>query len=64
MDRGYNPEAIHRQIREDLHVNLITPIRSRNAGLQGGQVLSDNGSLIRGCQILKKDNVSGIWFLF
>ena len=30
MDRGYDSEAIHRQIREDLHADSIIPIRSWN----------------------------------
>ena len=37
MDRGYNSEAIHRQIREDLHANSIIPIRSWNAEIVGGK---------------------------
>lgn len=30
MDKGYDSEAIHRQIREDLHANSVIPIRSWN----------------------------------
>lgn len=36
MDRGYDSEAIHRQIREDLHADSIIPIRSRNNEVVGG----------------------------
>lgn len=28
MDKGYDPEAIHRQIREDLYANSVISIRS------------------------------------
>ena len=28
MDKGYDSEAIHRLIREDLHANSVIPIRS------------------------------------
>ncbi len=37
MDRGYDSEAIHRQIREDLNANSIIPIRSWNAEIVGGK---------------------------
>ena len=30
MDRGYDSEALHRQILEDLYANSIIPIRSWN----------------------------------
>lgn len=36
MDRGYDSEAIHRQIREELHADSIIPIRSWNADSVGG----------------------------
>ena len=36
MDRGYDSEAIHRQIREDLHADSIIPIRSWNNEFVGG----------------------------
>lgn len=36
MDRGYDSEAIHRQIREDLHATSIIPLRSWNADYIGG----------------------------
>jgi hypothetical protein len=36
MDRGYDSEAIHRQIREDLHADSIIPIRSWNNEVVGG----------------------------
>jgi len=36
MDRGYDCEAIHRQIREDLHADSIIPLRSWNADYVGG----------------------------
>ena len=36
MDRGYDSEAIHRQIREDLHADSIIPIRSWNNEIIGG----------------------------
>ena len=36
MDRGYDSEAIHRQIREDLHADSIIPLRSWNADYVGG----------------------------
>ena len=36
MDKGYDSEAIHRQIREDLHSDSIIPIRSWNADYVGG----------------------------
>jgi len=38
MDRGYDSEAIHRQIREDLHTDSIIPLRSWNAGYVGGTI--------------------------
>lgn len=37
MDRGYDSEAILRQIREDLHADSIIPIRSWNAEAVGGK---------------------------
>ena len=37
MDRGYDSEAIHRQIREDLHADSIIPIRSWNNEVVGGK---------------------------
>jgi hypothetical protein len=37
MDRGYDSEAIHRQIREDLHADSIIPIRSWNNEIVGGK---------------------------
>jgi len=36
MDRGYDSEAIHRQIREDLHADSIIPIRSWNSEFVSG----------------------------
>jgi len=36
MDRGYDSQAIHRQIREDLHADSIIPIRSWNNVVIGG----------------------------
>ena len=36
MDKGYNSEAIHRLIREDLHANSVIPIRSWNNDIIGG----------------------------
>ena len=36
MDRGYDSEAIHRKIREDLHADSIIPIRSWNNEIVGG----------------------------
>jgi len=36
MDKGYYAEAIHRLIREDLHADLIIPIRSWNKDVVGG----------------------------
>jgi hypothetical protein len=36
MDRGYDSEAIHRFIREDLRADLIIPLRSWNADHGGG----------------------------
>lgn len=36
MDRGYDSEAIHRQVREDLHADSIIPIRSWNQEVVGG----------------------------
>jgi hypothetical protein len=36
MDKGYDSEAIHRLIREDLHANSIIPIRSWNNEIVGG----------------------------
>jgi hypothetical protein len=36
MDRGYDSEAIHRQIREDLNADSIIPIRSWNNEVIGG----------------------------
>jgi len=36
MDRGYDSEAIHRLIREDLHADSIIPIRSWNNEVVGG----------------------------
>jgi len=37
MDRGYDSEAIHRQIREDLHADSIIPICSWNNEVVGGK---------------------------
>ena len=37
MDRGYDSEIIHRQIREDLHADSIIPIRSWNNKVVGGK---------------------------
>lgn len=37
MDRGYNSEAIHRQIRKDLLADSIIPIRSWNNKVVGGK---------------------------
>jgi hypothetical protein len=39
MDNGYDSEAIHRLIREDLHANSVIPVRSRNNELIGGTYL-------------------------
>jgi len=36
MDKGYDSEAIHRLIREDLHAESIIPIRSWNNDVVGG----------------------------
>gem|GEM_PF-1857033 len=36
MDRGYDSEAIHRLIREDLHANSVIPIRSWKNEIIGG----------------------------
>jgi hypothetical protein len=36
MDKGYDSEAIHRLIREDLHADSIIPIRSWNNKVVGG----------------------------
>jgi len=36
MDKGYDSEAIHRLIREDLHANSIIPIRSWKNEIIGG----------------------------
>lgn len=36
MDRGYDSEAIHRLIREDLHAKSVIPIRSWNNEIIGG----------------------------
>jgi len=36
IDRGYDSEAIHRLIREDLHADSIIPIRSWNNEFVGG----------------------------
>ena len=36
MDKGYDSEAIHCQIREDLHADSIIPLRSWNAEYVGG----------------------------
>jgi hypothetical protein len=36
MDKGYDSEDIHRQIREDLHSDSIIPLRSWNADHVGG----------------------------
>ena len=36
MDKGYDSEAIHRLIREDLHADSVIPIRSWNNEVVGG----------------------------
>jgi hypothetical protein len=36
MDKGYDSEAIHRLIREDLHANYVIPIRSWKNDIIGG----------------------------
>ena len=36
MDKGYDSEAIHRLIRENLHANSVIPIRSWNNEIIGG----------------------------
>jgi len=36
MDKGYDSEAIHRQIRDDLHANSVIPLRSWNNEIIGG----------------------------
>jgi hypothetical protein len=36
MDKGYDSEAIHRLIREELHADSIIPIRSWNNDVVGG----------------------------
>jgi len=36
MDKGYDSEAIHRLIREDLHANSVIPVRSWNNDIVGG----------------------------
>ena len=36
MDKGYDSEAIHRLIREDLHANSVIPIRLWNNEIIGG----------------------------
>ena len=37
MDRGYDSEAIHRLIREDLHADSVIPIRSWKNEIIGGK---------------------------
>ncbi|MEN6442409.1 MAG: transposase [Methanoregula sp.] len=37
MDKGYDSEAIHRLIREDLHANSVIPIRSWKNEIIGGK---------------------------
>jgi hypothetical protein len=36
MDKGYDSEAIHHLIREELHADSIIPIRSWNNNVVGG----------------------------
>jgi len=36
MDKGYDSEAIHRLIRDDLHANSVIPIRSWKNEIIGG----------------------------
>ena len=36
MDKGYDSEAIHRLIREDLHANSVIPVRSWKNEIIGG----------------------------
>ena len=36
MDREYDSEAIHQQIRKDLHAGSMVPLRSWNADYGGG----------------------------
>ena len=36
MDKGYDSEAIHRQIREDLHANAVILLRSWKNEIIGG----------------------------
>ena len=45
MDRGYDSEAIHRQIREDLHADSIIPIRSWNNEVVGGKYRQEMAQL-------------------
>jgi hypothetical protein len=42
MDKGYDSEAIHRLIREDLHANSVIPIRSMMLSIQDGKSLKTN----------------------
>ena len=37
MDKGYDSETIHRQIREDLHSNSVIPVRSWNNKIISGR---------------------------
>jgi len=47
MDKGYDSEAIHRLIREDLRANSVIPIRSWNNKIISGDLPSGNGSSVQ-----------------
>jgi hypothetical protein len=44
MDKGYDSEEIHRQIREDLHAESIIPIRSWNNEAVSGKYRQEMAS--------------------
>ena len=44
MDKGYDSEAIHRLIRENLHANSVTPIRSWNNEIISGSYRQEMAS--------------------
>lgn len=43
MEKGYDSEEIHRIIRQDLHEDLIIPIRSWNNKIIEGDLPQGNG---------------------
>ena len=45
MDKGYDSEAIHQLIREDLHANSVIPIRSWNNKNIGGTYRQERACL-------------------